>query len=166
MSPSKEIIPQAKSNLENYNIKDSIVIYIGGLEPIYNIKELLKSIEYLDDWTLIILGAGSLSEYVKNKASDNEQIIFPETVPHKEIPGYLKLGDVGVSLVDDVNTLKILEYSAGGIPTVQLRGKLKNRNIFKELLEFCFIDPKSIAEAIEKANKSNSKNKNEIEKKW
>lgn len=156
-NPPKELISEVKSELKNYNLKDNIAIYIGGLEPIYHIKELLNSIEYLDNWSLLILGAGSMEEYVENIGSKNENIIFLGTVPHKKISGYLHISDVGISLVDDPNTLKILEYSASGLSIVQLKGRAEKN--FNELVSFCSTDSKSIAKNIKEANKKSKEEK-------
>ncbi len=38
----------------------NIAIYVGGLEPLYNVESMLDGIELLDNWTLVVLGTGSL----------------------------------------------------------------------------------------------------------
>jgi hypothetical protein len=43
------------------------------------------------------------------------------------VPGYLHAADVGVSLVDDPHTLKVLEYGAAGLGVVQARGRAEGR---------------------------------------
>ncbi len=165
--PKQKTISIVKSDLKNKGIdieKHNIAIYIGGLEPIYHIKELLESTEYLGDkWRLLILGTGSLDEYVEEVSEKKQKIEFLGTVPHEKISGYLYISDVGISLVDDPNTLKILEYSAAGLPTVQLKGRAENTR-FKELLEFCSPKPSSIADAIRKAGKLEKEKRDKLKK--
>lgn len=148
--PSQSAIEAARDRLDEYTLNDNILIYIGGLEPIYHVEELLDAVEHLDDWTLLVLGTGSLAEEVEQAAADTDDIVFPGTVPHETIPGFLHLADVGVCLVDDPRTLKVLEYGAAGLPTVHLRGRSQSR--FGGLLEYCDAEPESIAGAVERAS--------------
>lgn len=76
--------------------------------------------------------------------------MFPGSVAHEAIPGYLRLADVGISLVDDPHTLKVLEYGAAGLPTVQLSGRVES--YFGDRLTYCLLEPPSIASAVVKAS--------------
>jgi glycosyltransferase involved in cell wall biosynthesis len=149
--PASGAIRAARSHLAGLAIdpEDRIAIYLGGLEPIYHIEELLESARYLEDWTLLVVGDGSLTGRVERVASESERIEFLGTVPHEAVPGYLRVADVGVCLVDDPHTLKVLEYGAAGLPVVQLAGRAERR--FGDLVEFCSTDPADIARAIESA---------------
>ncbi|GAB3669358.1 glycosyltransferase [Halopiger thermotolerans] len=154
-NPDPEIVERAKSSLEKEGVTENIAIYVGGLEPIYHIRELLAATTWLDEsWTLLVLGTGSLSEQVERAAAVHDNIVYPGTVPHEDIPGYLHTADVGVCLVDDPHTLKILEYGAAGLPTVQVNGRAETR--FDGLVEFCEPVPNSIASAIERATMPDS----------
>lgn len=145
--PNPSVIDQARDRLDT--VPENLAIYIGGLEPLYSIDPLLEAAKKLDDWTLLVIGAGSMEPEVK-RAADSENIQFLGTVPHEEIPGYLHLADVGISLVDDQHTLKVLEYGAAGLPVVQLSGSAKNR--FDELLTYTESEANEIAKSIKHAD--------------
>jgi glycosyltransferase involved in cell wall biosynthesis len=149
--PSSGAIRAARSRLAELELapEERVGIYLGGLEPIYHIEELLESARHLENWTLLVVGDGSLSAVVERAASESERIEFLGSVPHEEVPGYLQVADVGVCLVDDPHTLKVLEYGAAGLPVVQLAGRAEKR--FGELVEFSTTDPADIARAIERA---------------
>lgn len=142
--PDQEIIERARERLGV--VPDNLAVYVGGLEPMYEIEALLEAVDTLDDWTLLVIGAGSLEPVVERAAADSESIRFLGTVPHEEVPGYLSVADVGVSLVDDPHTLKVLEYGAAGLNVVQRAGRAESR--FGGLVEYCSTDPTAIADAI------------------
>ncbi|WP_276247392.1 glycosyltransferase [Haladaptatus sp. YSMS36] len=146
-NPPQSIIDQATNHLVEAGAKENVVIYVGGLEPIYHIQELLDSMRYLPEWSLVILGTGSLRALVEAEATDRENIIYLGLIPHVHVPGYLHVADVGISLVDDIHTLKVLEYGSAGLPVVQLSGLAEER--FTGLVDFCSDNPKNIAKAIE-----------------
>lgn len=146
--PSPEIVSRARARLGVAD-GENVAIYVGGLEPIYHIRELLDAAKTLEEWTLVVLGTGSLEELVERAAATDDNIVFPGTVAHEDVPGYLHVADVGVCLVDDPHTLKVLEYGAAGLPTVQVRGRAEDR--FDGLVEFCDATPESIARAVERA---------------
>jgi hypothetical protein len=107
----------------------------------------MYAMESLPEWSLIILGEGSLRNAVEQTESERENIHYLGTVPHVDVPGYLSLADVGISLVDDPHTLKVLEYGAAGLSVVQLAGRSEER--FEGLVEFTRSEPNAIARAIE-----------------
>lgn len=127
----------------------NVAIYIGGLEPIYHIKEMLKAFEEVDDWTLLVLGTGSLEFLVESSAGKHENIRFLETVSHEKVPGYVHCADVGLCLVDDPHTLKTVEYLATGIPVVQLDGRARRR--FGDHVYYCDSHPDDIERAVRDA---------------
>lgn len=149
--PTPEAVEAARRRLDDYELNEHVAIYVGGLEPIYHVEELLASADSLEDWTLLVLGTGSLEDEVERAAARTADVVYPGCVPHDEIPGFLELADVGVCLVDDPRTLKVLEYGAAGLPTVHLRGRTQGR--FGGLLEYCDPDPESVARAIERARR-------------
>lgn len=151
-NPDPEIVEQARERLAEAGIEadERVVIYVGGLEPIYHVEELLLAMDHLDNWTLVVLGAGSLEGRVERGARERENVVFLGTVEHEEVPGYLHAADVGVSLVDDSHTLKVLEYAAAGLSVVQARGRAEER--FGEYVEFCEPIPRDIASSVQKAN--------------
>jgi glycosyltransferase involved in cell wall biosynthesis len=147
-NPNPEIIEDAKSVLrERTDTSRNQVIYIGGLEPAYHVPAILDAIELLPGWEFIILGDGSQRALIEQ--SEQENVRYLGTVEHHLIPGFLHNVDVGICLLDDRNTLKILEYGAAGLPTVNVRGDAESR--FSGLIEFCSLEPESIADSIQTA---------------
>ena len=146
-TPSDAIVDSARANLGS--LSSDVAIYVGGLEPMYEIEAMLDSVAYLDDWTLLVAGAGSLEPAVEAAAATSDTIQFLGVVPHEHIPGYLRLADVGIALVDDPHTLKVLEYGAAGLPFVQLAGHAESR--FGGLAEYTSTEPREVAAAIERA---------------
>lgn len=148
-NPDLEVIDRAREHLSEHELRENVAIYVGGLEPIYHVDELLSAVSNLSDWSLVVLGEGSLRESVKKAADRRENIHYVGLVPHEIIPGYLHLSDVGMSLVNDPHTLKLLEYGAAGLSVVQAAGRAEER--FGDLVEYADPNPRSIADAIERA---------------
>jgi hypothetical protein len=151
---SADIVGAAQSQISALDPNEHILIYVGGLEPIYHISALLDAMRLLDDWTLVVLGTGSLETEVQRAAAEQPNIAFLGTVPHEEVPGYLHAADVGISLVDDPHTLKVLEYGAAGLSVVQLAGRAEKR--FDGLVEFCEPSPADIAQAVRATEQSSA----------
>lgn len=147
--PADHVLEAARDRLSESDLRSNVALYVGGLEPIYHVRELLEGVEHLDDWSLVVLGAGSMADEVSAAASDSSAVVHVGTVPHERVPGYLHAADVGVSLVDDPHTLKVLEYGASRLPTVQLAGRATS--VFDGLVQLCRAEPRSIADAIERA---------------
>lgn len=145
--PSPDAVADARERLGD--VSGDVAIYVGGLEPIYAIEPLLESVTHLQNWMLVLAGAGSLEPAVKRAAAETDQIRFLGSVPHQTVPGLLHLADVGVSLVDDPHTLKVLEYGAAGLPVVQRAGRAESR--FGDRVEYATTDPAAVADAVERA---------------
>lgn len=154
VDPDQGAIESARNNVSSLSLRDNIAVYVGGLEPLYHIKELLDAMESIPEWSLIILGEGSLREVVEQTEAEQENIHYIGSVPHPQVVGYLSLADVGISLVDDPYTLKVLEYGAAGLSVVHLAGRSEER--FEGLLEFTRSKPEAIAQAIVTAGRNDS----------
>jgi len=142
--PSTETLESANDVLRPAVNEDSkILIYIGGLEPTYHIREVVESLDYLDGWELVILGDGSERGYVSSVADGSDSIHYFGTVPYQDVPGYLHLSDVGISLLDDPHTLKVLEYGAAELPVVYLRGAAESA--FGDAVTYTSTDPADVA---------------------
>lgn len=150
-APSVESVDAARSRLSSVDLKDHVLVYVGGLEPMYHISELLDAMRLLDDWTLIVLGTGSLESEVRLADDEQPNVEYLGSVPHEEVPGYLAVSDVGICLVDDPHTLKVLEYGAAGLSVVQLDGRAAR---FDGLVEFCESTPEDTARAVRTAERS------------
>lgn len=145
-NPSERSIEAARERLRDIPLEEHMALYIGGLEPIYNIEALVEAFDHLEDWSLVIIGDGSLRESVEDASNRQGNVQYLGTVLHDEVPGFTALADVGISLVDDAHTLKVLEYGAAGLPTVQVEGAAEQR--FGDQLEYCSLEPEAIADAI------------------
>jgi glycosyltransferase involved in cell wall biosynthesis len=75
--------------------------------------------------------------------------VYLGTVPHKYVPGFLHESDVGICLVDDANTLKLLEYGAAGLPAVNVEGEAEDR--YDGFVTFCSLDPRDVARAVQES---------------
>lgn len=162
--PNDQILKTAKNRLNKLDLHDNIAIYVGGLEPIYHIEELVSSVNHLEDWSLVFLGSGSLEGTIKEAAANTRDVVFLGTVPHEEVPGYLHAVDVGISLVDDPHTLKVLEYGAARLPTVQLSGRAEGK--LRTSVTYCDADPSSIADAVQQAAGSRVDELHELSKRY
>jgi glycosyltransferase involved in cell wall biosynthesis len=148
-TPTPDILSDVRVTLSEYELAKHVAVYVGGLEPLYNIEQMLGSIDHLSDWSLLVLGTGSLEGFVRQRAENDPSVVFLDTVPHETVPGYLHEADVGLSLVDDPHTLKVLEYGAAGLPSVVLSGQARSR--FGALVTYSRADPQAIADNISRA---------------
>ena len=155
--PDPGVVERARDHLAAAGTAadDRVAIYVGGLEPLYRIDDLLAAMERLNGWTLVVLGTGSLEGVVEHAAREHGNVVFPGTVDHDAVPGYLHAADVGISLVDDPHTLKMLEYAAAGLGVVQARGRAEGR--FGEYVTFCEPAPAAIAQAVQRASERGSR---------
>lgn len=145
--PSDEVVQEAIEILSDYlEVDERILVYIGGLEPLYHVPTIIKTMEHLPDWHFIVLGDGSQRPIAEEASCEIQNVHYIGTVPHKTVPGFLHISDVGISLVDDRNSLKILEYGAAGLPTVSIEGDPEN--LYQGMVEFCSLYPEDIAEAV------------------
>lgn len=161
--PDPQVLDNAMDRLDTLDLRENVAIYVGGLEPIYHIEELIASIDHLEDWSLVLLGSGSLEDVVE-AAADTRDVFYLGTVPHEEVPGYLHAADVGVSLVDDPRTLKVLEYGAAKLPTVQLSGRAEDR--LGTAVTYCGVEPRSIADAIQRTSGSKTDELHELAREY
>lgn len=151
--PDPAVLARATERLP-IDLSKNILLYVGGLEPIYHVEEMLQTMNYLKDWTLVVLGAGSHEDRVRQAATERDDVAFLGTVPHEDIAGFYHIADVGLCLVDDARTLKVLEYSAASLPVVHLDSAARER--FGDVFEYCDADPRDIAAAVRRAADSDT----------
>jgi glycosyltransferase involved in cell wall biosynthesis len=147
--PAPEATQRAAERLAEFDLRENVLIYVGGLEDIYHIEDPLSAVDHLEDWTLLVLGAGSKTDLVREAAASRDDVVFVGTVPHEDVPGYVHAADVGIALVDDARTLKVLEYMAAELPAVHLDGEARER--FGDVLFYCDADPEDVARAVREA---------------
>jgi Glycosyltransferase len=141
-NPDQVILETGRTVLPT-NLARPVAVYVGGLEPIYNIETLVSAVEYFEG-SLVVAGTGSLKQTVRE--ADDDSVHYFGTIDYETVPGVLAACDVGVSLVDDPHTLKILEYGAAGLPVVQLAGRAQSR--LGGLVTYTEPDPESVGVAI------------------
>jgi glycosyltransferase involved in cell wall biosynthesis len=148
--PPEKILNRARAILgEKTRVDAKTIIYVGGLEPPYHIPTVIEAMDHLDGWQFVVLGDGEQRDIVEQADSNRADVFYLGTVDHELIPGFLHESDVGISLVDDRNTLKLLEYGAARLPTVNVEGDAEAK--FDGLVEFCSLNPTDVARGIENA---------------
>lgn len=137
--PDPSVVETATAELAEAGVDDRpIVVYIGGLTPVYHIESILDAAHALDTVQFLFVGDGELDERVDAVADTTENVFYLGTYEHRVIPGFLAAADVGLCLVDAEQPLKVLEYGAAGLPTIAIPGELQERFSDNELL---FVDP-------------------------
>ena len=148
-TPTPESRAVGRDLLEEAGVSGQVAVYVGGLEPLYNVEAMLGAARHLENWTLVLAGAGSLAPRVRAAAEEDDGIVYLGSLAHDRIPPLLHASDVGLSLVDDAHTLKVLEYGVAGLPVVQLAGRAEDR--FGDRVEYCSRDRAAVARAIRRA---------------
>jgi glycosyltransferase involved in cell wall biosynthesis len=137
--PDPAVIETAAAELDEAGLDDRpIVVYIGGLTPVYHIGSILEAALRLDAVQFLFIGDGDLSETVAEAATTAENVYYLGTYNHELIPGFVAVTDIGLCLVDAEQPLKVLEYGAAGLPVIAIPGELQKRFSDDELL---FADP-------------------------
>lgn len=147
--PDQSVVDRARQHLDEYglDLDRKRLVYVGGIEPAYHVETVADAMAHLPEWDFLVLGDGSRREAIEMHPREN--VHYLGTVPHERVPGYLHASDVGICLLDDRNTLKLLEYGAAGLPAVNVEGDAETR--FAGLVEFCTLDPAEVAAAVERA---------------
>jgi len=152
-NPSASVVRRAEQVLNQYDIQSGFAVYIGGFEPIYNIETMLEG-AVRSESDLVVAGAGSQADVVERYADRYETIHALGLVDHEIIPGILSKASVGISLVDDPHTVKVLEYAASGLGVVHVDGQAT-----AELPETTTVTqntPGSVAQAIDNTNRDDT----------
>lgn len=150
-APPEGTLDAASAILDERDIGRGYAVYIGGLEPIYNVQAMIDAVEYMDR-DLIMMGEGSLRETVEQAAASVDGLHYLGNTVHEMVPAFVNLAGVGLSLVDDPHTCKVLEYGAAGLPVVHLRGRAQD--ILPDGITYTDADPELIATAVEFATAS------------
>jgi glycosyltransferase involved in cell wall biosynthesis len=149
-NPPEKIIESAHHTVATQVPNDeNVVLYVGGLEPPYHIPAIVDAMDHLNEWHFVVLGDGTQRNWFEAVDDNHDRVHYLGTVPYEEVPGYMHLADVGISLIDDPYTLKLLEYGAAELPVVQVEGDAEE--LFDGMMTFTSLNPPSIASAIEDA---------------
>lgn len=150
-NPSDRVLRVADRTLFKSIPEDAqTLIYVGGLEPDYKLPVVADAVDSLDDWHFVVLGDGSQQEWLESVSKTRGDVHYFGTVPYEEVAGYMALSDVGISLLDDRNTLKVLEYGASGLPVVHAEGDTESK--FSDGVVFCSPTPDEVAAAVRTAS--------------
>ncbi|MBU1864501.1 MAG: glycosyltransferase family 4 protein [Candidatus Omnitrophica bacterium] len=118
-----------------FNINEnSVILYMGTIIPLRNVTILIDILERViairQDVRLIILvgkGNNHLIDSFKKKFEErnlHHYVIFVPTVPHSEVPLYIRAADVGLSPVEKIpvyevsSPAKFIEMLGMGLPVV------------------------------------------------
>lgn len=152
-NPPEKAVRKARQTVATQVPEDgNNILYIGGLEPSYHLQTVVDSLDHLDGWHFVVLGDGSQQDWLEEVATTHDTVHYLGTVPYEEVPGYVHVADVGINLIDDPNTLKVLEYGAAGLSVVHVKGDAQT--VFGESVTFCSLDPTDVAAAIERAKET------------
>ena len=144
----------------------TILIYAGGLLRVRGIKELVTSLQYLDDSVVLwLIGSFDDDEYYKECcALDSwQKVVYHGYKRHDEVYNYLISADIGVSLLYPIKNyltslpVKVFEYMVLKKPVV-----MSDFEYWKKYFAACAVfsdptDPKMIAECIHELICDNAK---------
>ena len=131
----------------DFDLPEVYAVYIGGLEDIYNIETLLQSA--IGNYNVVIAGDGKHRDLVEIKAQEHAEITYLGLIDHSKVPQILADADVGVNLVDDPHTVKVLEYAAAGLPIVHAEGRAET--VLPNSVRFTPIESESVSQAVNHA---------------
>lgn len=121
-TPSAFSLAAVEAQLDAAGIEPGFATYIGGLEPIYHVPELLHAAAR-GGWPLVLAGTGHYDDKARRYADAHTNIAHLGVLDHAHIPALLHYAGAGVCLVDDPHTVKVLEYAAAGLPVVHVAGR-------------------------------------------
>ena len=112
---------------EQYVLKPNVVTYMGQLHGAQYCDLFLEMAAHLvkerQDITYLVIGNGSRFLELMKKSEElglQDHVVFTGSVPHDEIPRFLKVSDVAVACFEDTpqtrtkSPLKVCEYMAAG----------------------------------------------------
>ena len=105
------------------NISGKVIGYLGNIERRTDFKLLLRVLDYLRDWQLVLAGPVE-RQYVPVEIFNHKRIHFTGAIPHQEAPSVVRRFDVAIIpfKCDEVSRgiypLKLFEYMAAGKPVV------------------------------------------------
>jgi len=147
-APSGTAQDKAHVMLSSHGVTPGYALYVGGLEPIYNIEPMCEAFEYTDT-DLVIAGTGSQQDVVERYADDLNNVTYLGVVDHATVPGLMHPAGVGLSLVDDPQTVKVLEYAAAGLPIVHAEGRARGE--LPGCVKYTRVHPREIAAVVDHA---------------
>ncbi len=116
-------LDEFRNNLEVKSY-EKVIVTLSRLEKKNNVEAVIEAVHKLDnkDRKLLIIGSGSLEDYLKTKVKAFEienQVVFVGSIKHEELPKYLAISHVFVrpSISEGLGTA-FLEAMAAGVPVI------------------------------------------------
>ena len=156
-----------KSQQLKANSQKLIIIYQGALNKGRGLELMIDTMQYLDNYQLIIIGDGDISNELKARVNDlkvNEKIQFLGRLEPSELPKITSKANLGISFEEDLGLNyrfalpnKIFDYIHGNVPVLvsnlpEMAALLKQYNIGEIIKERT---PKALANQIENFLNSN-----------
>jgi glycosyltransferase involved in cell wall biosynthesis len=144
------------------NKHEAIAIYIGAISKFRELDRLIEAFKFvkkeIPGAKLLMIGNGNNLPNLKIFAKKNKlekNIIFLGNIPHKKIPKFINIADIGISYIpinENYNynpPLKTFEYLACGLPTIATKTVSNSKIICDEINGILTSDdPLHIAHAI------------------
>lgn len=153
-----------------------ILLYQGMLMQGRGIEAAIKSMKFLDDYALVIMGAGDeMREQFAQLSQENgvsEKVYFKTPVTYTELHQWTCSADIGLALFEPISLSyklalpnKLFEYAMAGIPSIStnlpaIQYVIQDHK-FSYLIDYPFT-PKDISEAVKKIFEPNSYKKFQI----
>lgn len=129
--PEMKLIEKVKSrkDLDLPENKKILILQGAGINVQRGAEELTEAMKYLDDYFLVIVGAGDvfpiLQEKIRNNAVLSERIKLVDKLPYNQMMQYTMNADIGFSLDKNTNPNylyslpnKIFDYIKAGLPII------------------------------------------------
>ena len=112
--------------INEYSNRENIIVYVGGINEIRGVFEIMDSLDYINDIKLKIAGP-FLNKYSKNKFYNHKnfsKVEYLGLLNRKQIVKLLNTSKVGILIGHPVKNaleslpIKLYEYMASGLPVV------------------------------------------------
>jgi glycosyltransferase involved in cell wall biosynthesis len=110
------------------NSAQKTIIYQGALNKDRGLELMIRSLKYIDNAVLLIIGSGDIERQLHELAKEEDvigRIIFTGKVPFGKLPAYSAKADLGISLEEDSNPNyrfalpnKLFDYIQAQIPVL------------------------------------------------
>lgn len=120
-----------KKEIDTENIKSTgkkIIIYQGALNINRGIESMVKAMQYVDHSIFYILGTGDITQRISDLITElklQEKVIMKGVIPLREIHGYTRQADLGLSLEEDAGLNyrfalpnKVFDYVHAEVPVL------------------------------------------------
>lgn len=152
----------SRTNRWNFVKNEYTLIYIGGLEKVRGIKEIIQSLKFMNPkYNIKLKLAGEFSEenFKKEvqKLEEWKKVQYLGRIPHKEVFKHLAKGDIGLVCLYPLRRfltalpVKMFEYMVTGLPVIASNFPFWREIIEKNNCGICVnpLSPKEIAKAVE-----------------